>query len=460
MTNTPQQPPYQAPQQRPTTTPAPIATPLPTCFDMEQALLGAMMQHRDTAQVVSELLRPEILYTESHQLIYATIIALLQERAPVDLMVVYERLSREGKLEQVGGAYYLSGLTTEAHRVTNPTYYALVILEKYFYRESYLRLTRLAEAALHQAEGVDQLNCSIAREVNFLANLTADGEREVSWAQAIEQSMEDYARRCLLAKQDKIAGLASGIVDLDALTGGFQPGENIIICARPSMGKTAFALHLAQRMAGDGHPVVIFSLEMMALQLTNRALLGSAEVHPLYFKQGTLSPLEEQELIAGAEAIRHLPITINDNPTTSLMQIHARCAALKRDGRCEVLFVDYLQLVGSVGERRHRNREQEVAEVSRAAKMLALDLKITVVLLSQLNRQSEARVDKRPQLHDLRDSGAIEQDADMVIAIHREEYYDPTPEKRGKGEALVLKNRNGATGSAKFGYNSSMTRIY
>ncbi|MGL4519404.1 MAG: replicative DNA helicase [Phocaeicola sp.] len=342
----------------------------------------------------------------------------------------------------------------------DPIYYAMIIREKYFYRECYFRMSSIAEAALHQSMDADELNCEMLRQVQFLANLEADDDREQRWSDAIDQSMVEYDRRRRLSLEGKSTGLESGIANLDMITSGFQPGENIILCARPSMGKSAFALSMAQHMASKGHGVVIFSMEMSRMQLTNRALVGVSEINPTLFKNGTLTEIDQVMLEDGAAAIRDLPITINDSAMITMTQVHARAAALKREGKCDVIFVDYIQLVSNSKERKYQNREQEVAQVSRAAKMIAQDLNISVIMLSQLNRQCEARQDKRPMLFDLRDSGAIEQDADIVLAIHREEYYNRVPENRGKGEVIVLKNRNGELASASFSYNSSMTKIW
>lgn len=432
---------------------------MPSEIDIEQSLLGAMMMYREVSLVVEPILTAEMFYTESNQKIYKAIMELIKANAPVDIMVVSEKLRKEGMLESVGGAYYITQLTQYSHRVSDPQYYAMVVLEKYFYRECYIRMSQIAQAAIDQTMEIDELNCEMARQIQLLGNMGTIGNREHKWSDSIKNSMIEYDKRKRLAMEGKSVGIESGIANLDALTSGFLPSENIILCARPSMGKSAFALTMAQNMAKKGHPVVIFSMEMSSLQLSNRAILGASQVDPINFKSGELTPIEEMHLEDGAKAISELPIIINDSAMISMTQIHARAAALKREGKCEVIFVDYIQLVSSSRDKGYQNREQEVAQVSRAAKMIAQDLNITVFMLSQLNRQCEARVDKHPMLHDLRDSGSLEQDADIVMAIHREEYYNRVPENRGKGEVLLLKNRNGAVATATFTYNSSMTVI-
>ncbi|MGL5015700.1 MAG: replicative DNA helicase [Bacteroidales bacterium] len=431
---------------------------LPSCLDIEKSILGEMMKNREMALRTIETLSPEMFYIESHQMIFSAIAKLIADAAPVDFICVCELLNREGNLSKVGGPHYITQLISIHITLDRYEYYIEVITEKYFMREAYYRLGELSQKALNEELSSDELLLELNREMNLLSSISLANRSEVNWKDAIAASLEDYDRRKELAAIGKIPGIVSGIPKLDVLTGGFQPGESVVLCARPSMGKTAFAMHLAQAMAKAGEKVAIFSLEMLNLQLANRAIIGEADVDATLFKLATLNEMEELLMREAAEDIKELPIVINDSSSINIAQIHARCAALKREGKCSVVFIDYLQLIGRSSDK-SSNREQEISQISRAIKLMAQELRICVVVLSQLNRQAEGRADKMPQLHDLRESGSIEQDADIVIGLHREEYYAPTEMNKGMGSAIILKNRNGKTGTVMFMHNSSMTKI-
>jgi len=417
-----------------------------------------MMKNRDMSIKSLEKLSPEMFYIESHQMIFSAIARLIADAAPVDFICVCELLNREGNLSKVGGPHYITQLISIHVTLDRYEYYIEVITEKYFMREAYFSLGELSQKALNEEASSDELLLELNRLMDTLGGISLANRNEIFWKDAIFSALEDYEKRKEKAHSGQMAGIGSGLIKLDALMGGFQPGESVVLCARPSMGKTAFAMHLSQAMAKAGEKVAIFSLEMLNIQLANRAIVGASNVNSTYFKLGTLNEMEELLMMEAAEDIKELPIVINDSSSINVAQIHARCAALKREGKCSVVFIDYLQLIGRSSDR-SSNREQEISQISRSIKLMAQELKICVVVLSQLNRQAEGRADKMPHLHDLRESGSIEQDADIVIGLHREEYYAPTAMNKGIGSAIVLKNRNGNTGVVTFMYNESMTRI-
>jgi replicative DNA helicase len=271
-------------------------------------------------------------------------------------------------------------------------------------------------------------------------------------------TVEAMYRRKLLAEKGVQSGITTGLADLDRITGGWQQSDLVILAARPAMGKTAVALHFARKAAEAGAAVAMFSLEMSAVSLGNRLALSQTDVDSDRFRLGKLSREEALDIENAASKLYHLPVYVDSNAAVTMGYIHSRCRMLKKKGKCSMIIIDYLQLAGEKGDR-NRNRENEVSQMSREAKLIARELDVPVILLSQLSREVEKRSNKVPMLADLRESGAIEQDADMVIFIHRPEYYDKGAET-GYGELIVSKYRNGKTGIVRFKYNESLTRIY
>ena len=305
---------------------------------------------------------------------------------------------------------------------------------------------------------IDDVLTTVIKKIEGIAENTAYNSRMIDISTVATQCIAEYEKRREMARNGKKIGLTTGLSKLDHITGGWKPGQLIILAARPAMGKTAMLLHFAKSASIAGIPVVIFSLEMEVQALTNRALLSESEVNSDRFKAGTLSTEEETSLCQAIGQISCLPISLDDSANISMQQIKARARELRRKGKCGLVLIDYLQLIDMRSINRSYTREQEVSQCSRAAKIMAKELGVPVILLSQLSRQVEGRSDKMPLLSDLRESGAIEQDADIVMFIHRPEYYSEKAEK-GFGVIRIAKQRDGTTGDIRFRYNESLTKI-
>jgi replicative DNA helicase len=440
----------------------------PQALPLEEAVLGALMMDREAAGIVSDLLTPEAFYTPAHQAIYCSILRLHERQHPVDLLTVTEELRKCGELDTAGGSYYLVELTSRVASTANIEYHSRIILQKHIQRQIIATGTRMVkdgyedtvdcfEALQHAEQGL------FAITQNTLSRSSAKaGSIAFSTFKQIEQN-------ALKSRASAgITGIAAGIVEVDALTGGWQNSDLVILAARPGMGKTGFALSAALNAAKCGAPVAFFSLEMANPQLVMRmmAMLGEVSGHKM--RDGSLSDEELMTLAAAADRIENLPIYLDDTPAISVPEMRAKCRRLKRQHDIQLVIVDYLQLMtlAPAGlENKNANREQEVAGISRALKALAKELNVPVIALSQLSRAVETRGGaKRPQLSDLRDSGGVEQDADIVSFIYRPEYYgileDEAGESlRGIAEVIFAKNRHGDTDTVKVKFEKQFTRF-
>lgn len=438
----------------------------PQAVDLEEAVLGALMIDRECIGSVGKLLTPVVFYKEKNSLIYAAIQTLDRESNPIDILTVTNKLRETGSLETVGGPFYIAQLTNRVASSVNTEYHVRIILQAYFKRE----IIRAGSAAVTVAyEDDTDVFSSIAQLEEALSNInelvTAGGNMQhvsVHADEAEQQAIKREERR----KKGLTPGIRGGIRDLDKATGGWMPNNLIILAARPGMGKTALMLHFAKYAALLGHPVCIYSLEMGGLSLANRMILSFAEIDPESFRNGSMSQ-HEWELFRGAkEQLSKLPIYIDDNPICSMRYIKGHSTIMKKKGLCDMIMVDYLQLADMEDDaKQQRNREQDVSATTREAKIIAKTLSVPFMLLSQLNRAVETRGGaKRPMLSDLRESGAIEQDADIVFFAYRAEYYgieidEDGQSTKGSGELICAKHRDGATFTAKFNYNKSLTQI-
>lgn len=433
--------------------------------DLESVILGACLTETTAMVLVGDKLSPEMFYETKFGEIYAALLSMYHSGKAIDLVTVRAELASRGKLEAVGGAYELVRLAGRVASSAHLEYHALILRQMYIRREMIAGLhTLLASAA---DESVD-LSDALA-DLHRLAGHLESGAVSDNCLRDMERLMQDTLEQMdkrVENNRNGITGIPTGLRELDRLTAGWQQGDLNIIAARPSVGKTAFALHLALAAGRAGKHVLVNSLEMQGERLGDRWLCAqAANVDAGHLKTGLLDAGERQQALEAARLLSALPVYVDDNPKMSMDHIRSSALLQKSKGRCDLLIIDYLQLCEMKSGQKNRNREQEVAEASRKAKLIAKELDIPVILLCQLNRECEMRADKRPALSDLRESGAIEQDADVVMLLYRPALYGLTSERRSKfpseglGMVILAKHRNGETGDVYFGHNPAMTKI-
>jgi len=436
----------------------------PQAIDMEEAVLGAIMIEKNAIDDVFPILKEKYLYKESHQHIFKAILKLHADSEPIDLLTVTESLRRADCLEEVGGPYYISQLTSKVASAANIEYHAQIILQKYLQRAFITYSTRIHQLSFDPNCDVDELMDHAGSELeSIISEVFGNNSNQSYLPELLKQSLKEYDARTQLFKEGKVNGIPTPVNKLTHATNGWQNGDLIIVAGRPSMGKTAFVLACLNQAAKVNKKVAMFSLEMSGVRLTDRMLCGEADVMPERFRAGCLNSSELNDIEKAAGRLYNLGVYIDDNSGASMDYIKNRSRILHRKGECDLIIIDYLQLV-ETEKSKSKGREQEVAEMSRKAKLIAKELNVPVMLLAQLNRGLESRSDKRPMLSDLRESGSIEQDADVVILLYRAEYYgiisDDNGSTRGKGELNIAKQRNGRIGTIYFGYNESLTKIY
>lgn len=433
--------------------------------DLESVILGACLTETTAMVLVGDKLSPEMFYETKFGEIYSALLSMYHSGKAIDLVTVRAELASRGKLEAVGGAYELVRLAGRVASSAHLEYHALILRQMYIRREMIAGLhTLLASAA---DESVD-LSDALA-DLHRLAGHLESGAVSDNCLRDMERLMQDTLEQMdkrVENNRNGITGIPTGLRELDRLTAGWQQGDLNIIAARPSVGKTAFALHLALAAGRAGKHVLVNSLEMQGERLGDRWLCAqAANVDAGHLKTGQLDAGERQQALEAARLLSALPVYVDDNPKMSMDHIRSSALLQKSKGRCDLLIIDYLQLCEMKSGQKNRNREQEVAETSRKAKLIAKELDIPVILLCQLNRECEMRADKRPALSDLRESGAIEQDADVVMLLYRPALYGLTSERRSKfpseglGMVILAKHRNGETGDVYFGHNPAMTKI-
>lgn len=437
----------------------------PQAIDLEESVLGAIMLEREALHSIVNLISPDVFYNPQHVLIYESIITLYDQNQPIDILTVTQQLRSEGKLEQVGGPFYITQLTSNIASAANIVYHASIILQKYIARRMLLYASEISQAAYDDQQDVFELLDMADFELSKVNEISIRGGSMSHISTASAKAIAELQIREKFAKQGHAPGITTGLHDLDKLTGGWQKNNLIILAARPAMGKTALMLHFAKSAAQSGANVCIYTLEMSDVSLANRMLLSMCEVNINNFKKGFMSQQDWSEISTATTTLNKLPIYIDPNPVVSMRYVKSSSRIMKKKGKCDLILIDYLQLADMSSGERNRNREQEVAQASRQAKIIAKELDIPVILLSQLSRKVEDRTGSRPQLSDLRESGAIEQDADIVAFIYRPEYYGINEDAvgislEGVGELIVAKNRDGSTEDVNFKYNASMTKIY
>ena len=429
----------------------------PQAIQAERAVLAAMMLDPAAVDRAVVMMGTEAFYRTSHQRIFDAIVELRDANQAVDLITVCEALRRRGDLQAVGGESYVAGLFEESTTAANLEAHARIVSEKSLLRQLLKATTEIQQECFAAGDEAAEI-LDHAEERVFEINDKRVRKGPVRLSELVMPSFQHV--QALYDRKEEVTGVPTGFAALDRLTLGFQPGDLIVIAGRPSMGKSSFAVNIAENAAIRRNvPVAIFSLEMSEMQIMLR-LLGSQSEVPLYkLRSGRLGNEDWPRLTAGAGLLRQAPIWIDDAAAPTVLELRAKCRRLKSEGHLGLVVVDYLQMIHSVG--RVENRVQEISQITRSLKALAKELNVPVVALSQLSRAVEQRgTDKRPQLSDLRESGTIEQDSDVVMFVFREEYYKPDdPTLQGKAEIIIAKHRNGPTGSVPMTFLRELTKF-
>ncbi len=434
----------------------------PQNTEAEESLLSAIILDNTTLLEVLEILAPNDFYSRSHQKIFTGITELFAKNEPVDLITLSNILSEKGEIDAIGGngyrgVTYLSWLTDSAPLAVNAAYYARIIRDKACLRRLIEKANEITKRCYENQGDVDEV-VNFAESAVFEISEDKINPSFYRLSQIIESNIDTLEER--QGNKTLITGVPTGFTQLDRLTSGFQPSDMIILAARPSMGKTALALNIARNAAVDAEiPVGIFSLEMSKEQLSMRMLCAEARVDSSRLRSGFFSREDWDALTEAAGVLSESPIYIDDSPDITAIEIRAKCRRLKMEKGLGLVIIDYLQLMK--GRASAERRDLEISEMSRSLKALAKELNVPVVALSQLNRKLEERADKRPMLSDLRESGSIEQDADVVAFIYRDEVYhkDENNPNRGKAEVILGKQRNGPIGIAHMVYLGMYTRF-
>ncbi|MEI8193929.1 MAG: replicative DNA helicase [Flavobacteriia bacterium] len=435
----------------------------PQSVDLEQVVLGAMMLERNAVNETIDILHEASFYDPKHQYIFKAILDLFAATSPVDLVTVTERLAKNGELAAAGGAGYVSQLTNRVASSAHIQYHARIISERYIKRELIRISSEIIRDAyddtkdvfdlLNQAEsGLFQIaENNMTKQVNTMSKVVKDAIEEIEKARS---------------NSDGVSGIPSGFVELDKITSGWQRSDMIVIAARPGMGKTAFVLSTARNTAVDhGMGVAIFSLEMSSVQLVKRLIAGESRIDSEKLRKGDLADHEFQQMHSRIVKLSTAPIFIDDSPGLSVFDFRAKCRRLKSQHNIELVIIDYLQLMSAKDGKNNGNREQEISTISRSIKEIAKELNIPIIALAQLSRSVEQRAgDKKPMLSDLRESGAIEQDADIVSFLYRPEYYKIDKDENGNPnkdicEYIIAKHRNGKTDTVRMRFEAKYARF-
>ena len=428
---------------------------LPHNLEAEQSVLGAILIHNAAFNVAAELVDSVDFFRDAHRRVFDKMVDLNERGQAIDLVTLKDELARSGDLDDAGGAAYIAALADGVPRSTNVEHYARIVKEKATLRSLIRSADRILAMAYQGEEESDTLLDRAEQEIFSIA----EGRIHTGFVPLSDLVQGSFtAIEQLQEHKGLVTGVPSGFVDIDNITSGFQPADLIIIAARPSMGKTSFVLNVAQHVGiKTDRAVGFFSLEMSKEQLFMRMLTAEGEVDSHRFRGGFLSERDYGRLSTALGRLSDARVFIDDTAGLGVLEMRAKARRLKAEHGLDLLVVDYLQLMQGRG--RFENRTQEIASISRALKGLAKELNVPVLALSQLSRAPESRSDRRPQLSDLRESGALEQDADVVMFIFREEQYDPTPENENLAEVIVGKQRNGPTGTVKLAFLKQYTRF-
>lgn len=438
---------------------------IPHAPQFEKTVLGAILNEPDQLTEVVNLLTPECFYDPVNGKVYEVIRQMFDENAELDLYTVGQRCRAIPELANV--LPHLVNCTQSIGSGANLLSHARIVKQKFIARNLVTVCHKLIGKASDESEDILDTIEYFNREADNINALTSGHRTARPVGDILSEALKAAEKRQVQASAGEVSGITTGISELDRMTGGWQSSQLIILAARPAMGKTALMLHFAKAAALSGVPVCIYSLEMSDISLANRLILSECDVEADRFRTGRLTPEDWPKLERAANTLRKLPIYVDDNPVVSMRYIKSHGQIMKKRGKCGLILVDYLQLADTALDKKNRNREQEIAQASRQAKIIAKELDVPVILLSQLSRECEKRADKTPILSDLRESGAIEQDADIVSFIFRPAYYGVTEfpaqggtiSTDGLGILSIAKQRDGATGQIPFRHNPAMSKI-
>lgn len=432
----------------------------PHSLEAEQSLLGSMMLSEDAVDAATNIVVSDDFYQSSHRFIFTALVDLYKSSKPCDIVTLQEELRKQEHLADVGGVVYLSQLLNVVPTSKNATQYATIVKEKSLLRRLITVSGEISDGAYDPQAAAENLIDSAEQRIlqlnQFKSTKPYQHIREL-----VQETVDELSR--LFENHNAVTGIPSGFTKLDEMTSGWQNSDLIILAARPAMGKTAFCLNIAQYAAYNARkPVLFFSLEMSHQQLVKRLISAEARIDGSKIRSGFLSDDDWGKLSIAAGVLEDTPIMIDDTPGASMMEIRSKARKAKSRDNLGLIVIDYLQLITltSDNSRRIDSRQQEVSEISKGLKNLARELNVPVICLSQLSRKVEERTDKRPLLSDLRESGSIEQDADIVMFLYRDEYYNPLKEEsKGKGEVIIAKQRNGSIGTALLAFNSACVKF-
>ncbi|NIA06058.1 MAG: replicative DNA helicase [Actinobacteria bacterium] len=429
---------------------------LPQSLDAERSALGSMILDRDEIGEVVQIIGRDAFFSADHQTIFDVIVDLYDQDQPLDLVLLREELTRRGQLDRIGGVSYLVTVVESVPDSSNAVYYARIVRDLSLLRMLISASSQIVSRAYQGREDPEELLEEAEKLIFEITGMKVSGQAVV-----LKELLHQTFKQIEQYDGTRVTGLTTSFPKLDDMLGGLQRGDMIILAARPSMGKSALALNIAEHIAADNHlPVAFFSVEMSAQQLTQRILCSYGKIDSQKLRRGSLDAQEHRDLAQAAQELESAPLFIDDSPGLSVLQLRAKARRLKLKHDIQCIVVDYLQLLSpSIGTgRRSENRQQEIAEMSRGLKALARELDIPVIALSQLNRSPEQREGGKPRMSDLRESGAIEQDADVVLLLHREcVYNDQAPKEQA--ELDVAKQRNGPTGAVQLTWNAACTRF-
>ena len=429
----------------------------PQNIEAEQSVLGAILIEQSAIAKISDILQPEDFYREAHKLVYRSTMTLFERGEAIDFITVIDMLRREEALERAGGISYITSLANGVPTAANIVFHAKIVQEKSLLRRLIHAATDIAAMGYAETEEVERVLDHAEQKILEVA--TRKIGQDFAPIKEIIFSTLDKIDEMHKAKGG-ITGLSTGFTNLDKLTGGFQRSDLILIAARPSMGKTAFVLNVAQHMATrDKKSVAIFSLEMPREQLAMRMMCAEGLIDSQHFRTGAMSNDEWKNLVDAADRLSASPMFIDDTAGVNAVELRNKARRISKEHGLDCIIIDYLQLMDGGAHSRIDNRQQQISDISRSLKALARELKVPVIALSQLSRGPESRTSRKPMLSDLRESGSLEQDADMVAFLYREDYYNPETEKKNLTELIIAKNRNGPTETVELYFHKNFTRF-
>ena len=429
----------------------------PQNIEAEQAVLGAMLISKEAIAEAAQILNPVDFYREAHRIVYEAMLDLSNKNQAVDNLTVIEQLNKAGLLEKVGGIAFVTALANTVPTAANVIFYAKIVKEKSLMRRLINTATAIATMGYEDSEDADTIMDKAEKMILEIA-----ANRKTSDFTPIKQIVIDTFSKIegLYESKGGLTGLSTGFKDLDRLTTGLQPSDLILVAARPSMGKTAFTLNIASHVAiKENKPVAFFSLEMSKEQLMQRMLCAEGLIASQRLRVGDLDEQDWQKLIAAADKFSKAPLYIDDTPGISIMELRSKARRLQQEKGLSLILIDYLQLMQGRNNKGSDNRQQEISEISRSLKSLARELNVPVIALSQLSRSVESRQIKKPMLSDLRESGSLEQDADIVMFLYREDYYNAETENKNITDVIIAKHRNGPVDSIQLFFHKQFTKF-